>query len=98
MVQQIKKLILVGALGYLVYLALAYHVIFFGRDFETARKNELTFKHTFYSIASEKELRYKGLDFILKNEDLRDAGIAEMIVDRGWATWEEVRKVERELY
>lgn len=98
MVQQIKKLILVGALGYLVYLALAYHVIFFGREFEIARKNELTFKHTFYSIASEKELKYKGLDSVLKHEDLHDAGIGDMLVDRGWVTRDQLRKVERELY
>lgn len=96
--KQIKKLIMLGVAGFAVYWLLTHHILLFGRDFEIAEKAEPTFTHTFYSIASQKELKYKGLDSVLENEDLYEVGIGQMLVDRGWTTREELQKVERELY
>lgn len=96
--KQLKKLVMLGLAAYAVYWLLGHHVIFFGRQPEVLKKQELVFKHTFVSIASEKELKYKGLDTILANEDLYEAGIGDLLVERGWVTREELREVERELY
>ncbi|MFP4423452.1 MAG: hypothetical protein ACLFRG_23215, partial [Desulfococcaceae bacterium] len=98
MVQQIKKFIFIALIGYIIYWLLAHHIILFGREPNILKKEELTFTHTFYNIKNEKELKYIGLEAVLVNEDLYYAGIGDLLVDQGWVTREELRKVERELY
>jgi hypothetical protein len=96
--KQIKKFIMIGLAGYIIYWLLPHHVIFFGREPNILKKEELTFTHTFYNIKNEKELKYIGLEAVLTNEDLYHAGIGDLLLDQGWVTREQLRKVERELY
>ena len=77
--KRIKQLIFIGLLGCAAYFALAYHFIFFGREVEFLKKEKLVLDHTFYSPGDRKEIMYKGLDSIIANEDLRQAGIGELL-------------------
>lgn len=95
--KRIKQLILTGAVLYACYCLLNYHFIFFGREVEILKKSQLTLTHTFYSPGDQKEIKYKGLDSILKNDDLREAGIGDLLVERGLVTEEELRKTEDQI-
>jgi hypothetical protein len=88
--RKIKQLVVLGVVGYAIYFLLANHIIFFGRDFAILKKSELTFNHTFYQPGDKKEIKYKGLENILRNEDLREAGLGELLVDRGLITEEQL--------
>jgi hypothetical protein len=98
MAQKIKKFIFIGLIGFIIYWLLAHHIILFGREPNILKKEELTFTHTFYNIKNAKELEYIGLETVLANEDLYYAGIGDLLLEYGWVTRDELRKVERELY
>lgn len=88
--RKIKQLIVLGAVGYAIYFLLANHIIFFGRDFAILKKSELTLTHTFYQPGDKKEIKYKGLENILSNDDLREAGLGELLLDRDLISEEEL--------
>lgn len=92
--KRIKQLILMGVIVYTLYFLLSHHIIFFGREVEILKKENLVLDHTFYSPGDRKEIRYKGLDSIIANEDLRRAGIGELLVERGLVSEEELRAAE----
>ncbi|MFW6372253.1 MAG: hypothetical protein ACOC3W_01020 [Thermodesulfobacteriota bacterium] len=92
--KRIKQLIFIGLVGCAIYFLLAYHIIFFGKEVEILKKENLVLDHTFYSPGDRKEIMYKGLDSIIANEDLRRAGIGELLVERGLVSEEELRRAE----
>ena len=92
--KRIKQLIFIGLVGCAIYFLLAYHFVFFGKEVEFLKKEKLVLDHTFYSPGDRKEIEYKGLDSIIANEDLRRAGIGELLVERGLVTEEELREAE----
>jgi len=92
--KRIKQLIFMGVIGYVIYFLLGHHIVFFGRDVEILKKEKLVLDHTFYSPGDQKEIRYKGLDSIIANEDLRRAGIGELLVEKGLVSQEELRRAE----
>jgi len=94
MVKRIQQLLFMGALIYACYFLLSHHVIFFGKKFELLKKAKLTLDHTVYSPGDRKEIDYKGLDSILMNDDLRKAGLGELLVEKGLITEDELREAE----
>lgn len=93
--KRIRQLIMTGAVLYGLYCLMAYHFIFFGRNVpEVLKKSKLTLTHTFYSPGDRKEIQYKGLDTILRNDDLRQAGLGELLLERGLITEEELKEAE----
>ncbi len=92
--KRIKQLILMGAVGYAIYFLLAYHIVFIGKNVTLLKKNELTLTDTFVNPGNRKEILYKGVDVFLRNDSLRDAGIGELLVEKGLITEKELREAE----
>jgi hypothetical protein len=92
MVQTIKKYILYAALIGLVYLLLANHYIYLGgKDFRMLKKESLNLKYTFFSVQS------KSPASILKIDDLRWAGIGEILYEEGLVTKDEQLALEQKF-
>ena len=78
MVQTIKKYLLYAALIGLVYMLLANHYIYIGgKDFRILKKESLNLKYTFYSVQN------KSPASIIKIDDLRWAGIGDILYEEG---------------
>jgi len=90
MIGRIVKLIITGLAVYAFYFVLAHHIIMFGKEFVILKKEKLDLEHSFYNPGDSKEIQYLGLDNIMKNEDLRNAGLGEVLVERGLVTEEEL--------
>ena len=74
----IKKYIFYGLIVLAVYLLLAYHCIYVGgKDIRFLKKDHLNLRYTFFSIQSKKP------EVILKIDDLRYAGIGDILVEIG---------------
>ncbi|MEE4358095.1 MAG: hypothetical protein V2I97_16615 [Desulfococcaceae bacterium] len=98
MKDQIIKYLFIGALGYAVYFIMSSHIIYFsGGDFAILKKEKLTFNNTFNNYKNRKEIQYIGLDNILKNEDLRAAGVGAVLVEKGLITEEELEAAEERV-
>ena len=92
MVQTIKKYLLYAALIGLVYLMLANHYIYMGgKDFRVLKKESLNLKYTFYSVQS------KSPASIIKIDDLRWAGIGEILYEEGIVTKDEQVSLEQKF-
>ena len=89
MVQTIKKYILYAALIGLVYMLLASHFIYVGgKDFRILKKETLNLKYTFFSLQS------KSAESIIKIDDLRWAGIGEVLYEEDLVTKDEQIRLE----
>ena len=92
MVQTIKKYILYAALIGLVYLLLANHYIYIGgKDFRILKKESLNLKYTFFSVQS------KSPASIIKIDDLRWAGIGEILYEEGLVTKDDQIALEQKF-
>jgi hypothetical protein len=69
------------------YFLLGYHVIFFGKHPRLLKKSHLSLNYTFFSIQKKPNKE------ILAIHDLREDGIADMLVEEGRMTEE-----QRDLY
>lgn len=88
----IKKYILYGVIMAVVYLLLAYHYVYVeGKDIRFLKKEQLNLRYTFFSIQS------KQPETIMKIDDLRYAGIGEILVDIGMITQEEKLALEHQF-
>jgi len=84
----------IGA-GYGLYLIASYHFIYFGsQNIKLLKKKQMTFSSTFYSAA------LKSPETILRNEVLREAGLADLLVEEGYLSEERkehyLSKIEEE--
>jgi accessory colonization factor AcfC len=78
MVQTIKKYLLYAALIGLVYMLLANHYIYVGgKDFRVLKKESLNLRYTFFSVQNKSPAN------IIKIDDLRWAGIGEILYEEG---------------
>lgn len=74
------------------YYLLSHHFVFTSwDDFDVLKKNELTFKYTFFSLS---QLSPKQ---VLRIDELRDAGIGDILVERGRITEGELIKISRDV-
>lgn len=92
MVKTIKRYLLYAALIGLVYLMLANHYIYVGgKDFRVLKKETLNLKYTFFSLQS------KSPASILEIDDLRWAGIGEILYEEGRVTKDEQVRLEHKF-
>jgi len=97
---RIIKFIIMGLVCYGIYFVLGHHIIYFGgKDVEFLKKEKLDFtlSNVFKSYPNVKEVHYIGLEKILKEKDLRAAGIGQELVKRELITEEELQAAEEKV-
>ena len=81
----ITKTILGLGVGYGLYFVASHHFIYFGAtNIKWLEKKQLTFSNTFYSAT------LKSPEIILDNDVLMEAGLADLMVDEGYLTEEQI--------
>lgn len=92
MVDRLKQYLLIGLAIAAFYFLLSHHIIFSGpTEFDLLKKQELTLEYTFYSLKNKK------MADILRNDKLRDAGIADVLLDRGHISEERLDALLRKI-
>ncbi|MBC8457247.1 MAG: hypothetical protein H8D67_04530 [Deltaproteobacteria bacterium] len=75
--RSIKKLFIFVVLGAALYVLLSYHFIFIGNSIRMLKKSYLTLEYTIFSTKA------KSVESILAIDELREAGIGELLVKMG---------------
>jgi hypothetical protein len=88
---RIKQYLLIAIAAAAGYGIMSYHFIFDGMDIYFLEKTSLHLHQTFYSIKKKKP------ETIIKNDVLREAGIADKLVEWEIITWDQKNKVEDKL-
>ncbi len=88
MLRQIRNYILIAlALG-AFYFLLSHHFLFMSfKDYTLLKKSELTFRNTFVS------LRQQSPEKILRVDALRDAGVEDILLEKGMVTEERLHQI-----
>ncbi len=92
MLTRLKQYLLIAIAIGAFYFLLSHHFIFYSyRDFNVLKKQELTLAYTFYSIR-----QHTPMD-TLKIEPLRNAGIEDILLERGMVTVEKLDWILRKI-
>lgn len=81
--QVIKKYLLWAALAGILYFFLSHHIILTKSSIDLLKKEKLTLQYTLFSLEK------KRLDAIMKVDELREAGIGDLLVEKGLMTEEQ---------
>jgi hypothetical protein len=88
MLSRIKSYFLIALAIATFYFMLSHHFIFYSlKEFDVLKKQELTLKYTFYSIR-----QHTPYDTLIINE-LRDAGIEDILLKRGMVSQESLNRL-----
>lgn len=87
MAKRLKHYILFGLALAAFYFLLSHHIVFSSfREFDLLKKQQLTMEYTFFSI------KQADIYDVLRNDVLRDAGIENILLDRGLVTEEKLEQ------
>jgi hypothetical protein len=74
----LKRVLLWGGIAAILYVLLAYHLIFFGGTrVRMLKKSSVTLEYTFFSAHGKSNATIMAVD------ELREAGIGDLLVDMG---------------
>lgn len=88
---RIKQYLLIAIAAAAGYGIMSYHFIFDGLDIYFLEKTSLHLHQTFYSIKKKKP------ETIIKNDVLREAGIADKLVEWEIISYDEKTRIEEKL-
>ncbi len=92
MVTRLKQYFWIGLALAAFYFLLSHHIIFTSfKEFDVLKKQELTLENTFYSLNN------KSVIDVLRNDRLVDAGIEDVLLDRGLVSEEKLDLLFRKM-
>ena len=92
MLSRIKQYLLIALAIWAFYFLMSHHFIFYSfKDFDLLKKKELTLDYTFYSLGQHDPYEALG------NQVLRDAGIENLMLERGLLTEEQLDTILRQI-
>ncbi len=91
MLSRMKTYIIYAVVGGILWFIMAHHFIFYEKQFYTLKKAKLHLDYTFYSIQE------KSPWAILEIDELREAGIGEILVEIGYIEEDERLKIEETI-
>ena len=88
MLSRLKRYLLLAMAIAVFYFLLGHHIIFTSfTDFDLLKKSELTLKYTFFSLKQANPTQ------VLRIEALRNAGIEDIMLERGLITEERLNQI-----
>jgi len=81
----LKRIAFWGCLVAILYVFVSYHFVFFGKKMKILKKTEPTLRYTIFSVHA------KSNKTILSIKQLRESGIADVLVEMGTMTKAERR-------
>lgn len=85
---RLKQYFWIGLAIAAFYFLLSHHIIFSSfKEFDLLKKQELTMEYTFFSLQQAKIVDVLSIDV------LRNAGIEDILLDRGMITEEKLDKI-----
>ena len=85
--ERIKKFLIFAVLGAILYFFLSFHLILIEGTIKLLRKSSLTLEYTFFNA------KLKTNATILANDDLREDGIGDLLVEMGKMSDEEYERL-----
>jgi len=92
MKQRLKQYLLIALAVAILYFVLDNHFIFQEKRVYLLQKTTLNLHDTFVSLHNKRP------ETIMENEDLRDAGIGDLLVEMGMLTDEEKSQLESKFF